>query len=123
MRRASSRREFLKTAAAGLAMAHSNLTLGRVWAGQDGEPRKLAHLLSNETYSLRTLFAAGKMTLLTTAGFHKQLGIKGVSLNDMFFRSWDKSYLDRIRESFKASGRVVTCLIMEGDLATANEAK
>jgi sugar phosphate isomerase/epimerase len=81
----------------------------------------LAHVLSNETYSLRDRIAAGQLTLLTAAEFHKELNIKGVSLNDMYFESWEKDYLDKILDSFKANDRVITCLIMEGNLATPKE--
>jgi sugar phosphate isomerase/epimerase len=119
-----SRRQFLKIAAGGslgVALAHTDLTLRQVWAGRDDEPRKLAHVLSDETYSLRDLIKDGKLNMLTVAAYHKdELNIRGVSLNDMFFKSWDKSYLDQIRDSFKANDRVVTCLIMEGNLATAD---
>ena len=37
--------------------------------------------------------------------------------------TWDKDYLDKILESFKAAERHITALIMEGNLATANEDK
>jgi sugar phosphate isomerase/epimerase len=123
---AFSRRRFLQTTtggALGLALAHTDLTLRDVWAAQDKKPRKLVHMLSDETYSLRSLVQSGKMTLLNTAKLHKKLDIKGVSLNDMFFKSWDKDYLDKILDSFKANDRVITCLIMEGNLATGNEDK
>ena len=119
-----SRRRFLQRTAGGalgLALAHTDLTLRDVWAAQDKQPRKLAHMLSDETYSLRELVQSGKMTLLNTAKLHRKLDIKGVSLNDMFFKSWDKDYLDKILDSFKANDRAITCLIMEGDLATGNE--
>jgi sugar phosphate isomerase/epimerase len=124
MPRLASRRRFLKTAASGLALAASDLTLRNVWAASDKEePRPLAHLLSDETYSLRDLIRDGKFDLLTAAAFHKDLDIKGVSLNDLYFKSWDKDYLDRIKESFRTNDRVITCLIMEGNLAMADEAK
>jgi len=119
-----SRRRFLRTTAGGalgLALAHTDLTLRDAWGAGDREPRKLAHVLSDETYSLRDLVQSGKMTMLNTAGLHKKLDIKGVSLNDMYFKSWDKDYLDKIVDSFKANDRVITCLIMEGNLATGNE--
>jgi sugar phosphate isomerase/epimerase len=121
MPHALSRRRFLKTTAAGLALAATDLTLRDIWAASDKEPHKLAHCLSDETYSLRDLFRDGKLTMLTAGAFHKKLDIKGVSLNDMFFKSWDKDYLDKVKQNFKGNGRVITCLIMEGDLATRNE--
>jgi sugar phosphate isomerase/epimerase len=119
-----SRRCFLKTTAAGaigLALAHTDLTLRDLQAAEGKEPRPLAHVLSDETYSLRTLIGAGKLSLLTAAEYHKDLNIKGVSLNDLYFPTWDKAYLDKVRETFKANERVITCLIMEGNLATSNE--
>jgi sugar phosphate isomerase/epimerase len=120
MPRSYSRRKFLTTTAAGLALATTDLTLGDVWAAADRKPRKLAHVLSDETYSLRELIGQGKLSLLTSAAFHKKLGIRGVSLNDMFFKSWDKDYLDKIKQTFQDNDRVLTCLIMEGELATAD---
>jgi sugar phosphate isomerase/epimerase len=116
-----SRRKFLKHTAgsvAGLALATTDLTLGDVWAAADRKPRKLAHVLSDETYSLRELIAQRKLSLLTAAAFHKKLDIKGVSLNDLYFDSWDRDYLDKIKQSFHDNDRIITCLIMEGELAT-----
>jgi len=123
MRDSLPRREFMKLA---LSMAGS-LTMtkmtrfAKLSAAESNEPRQLAHVLSNETYSFRDLIGAGKLSLLTAAEFHKKLNIKGVSLNDMYFESWENNYLDKILDSFKANDRIITCLIMEGDLATANE--
>ncbi|MBI3855817.1 MAG: TIM barrel protein [Planctomycetes bacterium] len=117
---AFSRRQFL---AAGAAFASTGLSLRSVRAAQAKEPRKLVHCLSNETYSLRDLYGKGKVTHHTVAEFHKELDIRGVSLNDMYFKSWEKDYLDKILETFKANERLITCLIMEGNLATSNEAK
>jgi L-ribulose-5-phosphate 3-epimerase len=115
-----SRRQFL---AGGLALASTDLSLRQIWAAQAKEPRKLVHCLSNETYSLRALYGANKLDHHTTAAFHKELNIKGVSLNDIYFQSWEKDYLDKILESFKANDRLITSMIMEGNLATANEEK
>jgi sugar phosphate isomerase/epimerase len=123
MASAYSRRRFLKSTAggvAGLALASTDLTLGDAWAAAAKKPRKLAHVLSDETYSLRDMIEQRKLTLLTAAAFHKKLDIKGVSLNDMFFKSWDKDYLDKIKQSFQDNDRVITCLIMEGELAMAD---
>src|SRR5438132_10169092 len=92
-----------------------------VLAAENNGPRQLAHVLSNETYSFRDLIAAGKLNLLTAAEFHKKLNIRGVSLNDLYFESWEKDYLDKILDSFKANDRVITCLIMEGNMATSKE--
>ncbi len=122
MHRSLSRRGFLKSAAAGVALAATDLTLRDLRAAEAHQPKPLAHVLSDETYSLRDRIGAGKLSLLTAAEFHKELGIKGVSLNDMYFKSWDRDYLDQILASFKANDRTITCLIMEGNLATPDEA-
>jgi sugar phosphate isomerase/epimerase len=118
---ALSRRRFLEAGAAGLALAATDLAPRDVWARQAKEPRKLVHVLSNETYSLRGLYGQKKLTHHNVAEYHKELNVKGVSLNDMYFASWEKDYLDKILETFKANDRVITCLIMEGNLATSNE--
>ena len=117
------RREFMKLAiwmAGGLTVPRV-ISSSKVSAAENNGPRQLAHVLSNETYSFRDMISAGKLSLLTAAEFHKKLNIKGVSLNDMYFESWEKDYLDKILDSFKAHDRVITCLIMEGDLATPKE--
>ena len=88
------------------------------------KPQRLRHVLSNESYSLRSEFAAGRLTMLNIAEFHKNtLGIRGVSLNDIYFKSWDESYLRQIVDSFKANDRIITCLVMEGNLADPNPDK
>ncbi len=111
-----SRRSFL--GAAGAALVTSPISNRTAWA-KAGTPNRLKHVLSNESYSLRDEIHAGRLSLLNIAPFHKNtLGIRGVSLNDMYFQSWDESYLRQIVESFKANDRVITCLIMEGNLAT-----
>src|SRR5579884_3784126 len=125
MHRPLSRRGFLKGSAAGalgLALAATDLTFRDLRAAEARQPRKLAHVLSDETYSLRDRIGSGELSLLTAAAFHKKLDIKGVSLNDLYFKSWDRDYLDQILASFKANDRVITCLIMEGNLANGNKA-
>jgi sugar phosphate isomerase/epimerase len=87
------------------------------------KPKALRHTLSNECYSLRDAIHAGKVTLETIGEFHKNtLGIRGISLNDMFFKSYEKSYLDPILANIKANDRIVTAYIVEGNLATKDEA-
>jgi len=105
---------------AGAALAAGSISNRLAWA-KAGSPNKLRHVLSNESYSLRDEIRAGKLSLLTIGEFYKDtLGIRGVSLNDMYFKSWDESYLQQIVDNIKANDRVVTCLIMEGNLASAN---
>src|SRR5579872_856427 len=118
--RTLTRRDLLRTT--GLLLATESISTRVARAAADKKPRPLRHVLSDETYSLRDLIDAGRLTLLTVAEFHKnELNIRGISLNDLYFRSWERGYLDQIRESIKANDRVVTCLIMEGNLATADE--
>ena len=115
-----SRRQFLATGA-GLYVA-TNLTSRQIWAAvQDKEPKKLIHCLSNETYSFRKLYGEAKLSHHTVAEFHQNLNIRGVSLNDLYFKSWDKDYLEKILETFKLHDRKITCLIMEGNLAMRDE--
>jgi sugar phosphate isomerase/epimerase len=121
MDRSLSRRRFL--AMSGAVAAATDLTFRHIWAAQANAPKELAHCLSNETYSFRKLYADGKITHHTVAQFHKDLNIRGVSLNDLYFMSWDKDYLDKILEGFKVHDRKITCLIMEGNLATRDENK
>ncbi len=78
-------------------------------------------LISCESYSLRELIGSGQLTLLTFPAFVKNLGITGVTLNDMFFESWDKDYLDRLKQAVADAGCVVTGMIIEGNLATGDE--
>ena len=100
----------------GAALVAGTISNRAAWAAKS--PHKLRHTLSNESYSLRDEIRAGRVTLLNVAEFHrKELGIRGVSLNDMYFKSWDEDYLKQIVESFKANDRIITCLIMEGNLA------
>jgi gluconolactonase len=79
-------------------------------------------LLACETYSVRQLFADGKLTLETAPAFWKELGIPGLALNDMFFTSWDDEYLDRVRRAAEEHGRVIMGLIMGANLVTPDEA-
>ena len=80
------------------------------------------NILSCETYSFRDLIRAGKLDMLQVPEFYKELGIKGISYNDMFFKSFDDDYVDQIKAAVKKADRVVTCFIIEGNLASADEA-
>jgi gluconolactonase len=78
-------------------------------------------MVSCDTYSLRDLFAQGKLSLETVPALMAELGIRGVALNDMFFPSWEQGYLDKINEAMKKHGRIPTALIMEGNLANPDD--
>ena len=79
------------------------------------------NMLSCETYSFRELIRAGKLDMLAVPEFYKELGIKGISYNDLFFKSLDDDYVDQIKAAVKQANRVVTCFIIEGNLALADE--
>ena len=79
-------------------------------------------LMSSETYSWNSLFRKGELTLEQAPALFRKLGIRGIALNALYFKSWDKDYLDRIKAVVKQEGRIVTGLIIEGNLISDNEA-
>jgi sugar phosphate isomerase/epimerase len=79
--------------------------------------------LACETYSFRDLIRAGKLDMITVPEFYKEQGIKGISYNDMFFKSLDDAFLDQVVAAVKKADRVVTCYVIEGNLASADEAR
>jgi len=81
------------------------------------------NVLSCETYSYRQLIGAGKLDMVSAPAFYKQEGIKGISYNDSFFKQRDDAYVDQVKAAVKAAGRVVTCFVIEGNLAQPDEAK
>lgn len=93
-----------------------------ILSAQDAKLRG-GNTLAAETYSFRDLIRAGKLDMISIPAFYKERGIPGISYNDMFFKSLDDAYVDRIKDAVKKSGRVVTCFVMEGNLAVADEAK
>ncbi len=81
------------------------------------------NILASETYSYRELIRAGKLDMLTIPAFYKEQGIPGISYNDMFFKTVDDAFIDEVKAAVKNAGRVVTCYVIEGNLALADEAK
>jgi sugar phosphate isomerase/epimerase len=94
------------------------------------------NLISCETYSLRDLFKPQKpdpkrpwvgkypqLTIYTFPAFMKQLGIKGVAINDVYMGGSDEANLDKIKAACKASGRVITAFVTGGPMALADEPK
>lgn len=112
------RRRFLWT---GATLATTSLTFRQVWSAQAREPRKLLHCLSNEAYSFNRLFEEKRLNLSSIAELHQSLDIRGVSVHENYFESWEKDYLDRILETFKRHERHLTGVMIGGNLATANE--
>jgi L-ribulose-5-phosphate 3-epimerase len=81
------------------------------------------NMLACETYSFRELIGAGKLDMLTIPAFYKEQGIKGISYNDMFFRNPDDAYINQVKAAAAKADRVITCYVIEGNLAMADEAK
>ena len=84
---------------------------------------KGGNILASETYSYRDLIRAGKLDMLTVPAFYKEQGIPGISYNDSFFKTVDDAFIDEVKAAVKKAGRVVTCYVIEGNLALADESK
>jgi sugar phosphate isomerase/epimerase len=91
-------------------------------SGQDAKLRG-GNILAAETYSFRSLIRSGELDMLSVPEFYRKLGIKGISYNDMYFKTLDDEHLDQVKAAVKKAGRVVVCYVIEGNLATADEAK
>jgi L-ribulose-5-phosphate 3-epimerase len=81
------------------------------------------NILSAETYSYRDLIKAGKLDMLTVPMFYQEQGIPGISYNDLYFKTVDDAFIDEVKAAVKQAGRIVTCYVIEGNLATADEDK
>jgi len=77
-------------------------------------------VLCCETYSLHTLLRDKKLTLEQIPALYRELGIPGISWNDLFFESWDNDYYEKLKRAAALAGRQTCCLIMEGNLATGD---
>jgi len=87
-----------------------------------GEAKKSDVFLACETYSLRTLMDSGEYDYISVMKLMKDLGIPGVTLNDIWMKSYEKPYLDQIKKAAKEQGIIIVGLICEGNLAGDNEA-
>jgi sugar phosphate isomerase/epimerase len=105
-----------------LKIAALALVLGCAASAQDPKLRG-GNILACETWSFRELIRSGKLEITAVPAFYKEQGIPGISYNDAFFKRTDDSYMDEVKAAVKAAGRVVTSYIIEGNLATADEAK
>jgi sugar phosphate isomerase/epimerase len=79
-------------------------------------------LISCETYSLRTYLNEGKYDFVSIMALMKELNIRGIALNDIWMRSYDKDYLRRIKQAAEDNGITIVALICEGNLVTSDEA-
>jgi len=80
-------------------------------------------MLSCDTYSLRDYFAQGRLDYLTVPAKLKELGIPGITYNDIWMKSYDTAYLDQIKKACADAGITITGFICEGNLATLDDAK
>lgn len=71
-----------------------------------------------ETYSLRDYMNQGKYDCITVMKLMKNLGIKGVALNDIWIQSYEKPYLDKIKKAAKDNGIIIAALICGGNLVS-----
>ncbi|HTM48409.1 MAG TPA: sugar phosphate isomerase/epimerase family protein [Bryobacteraceae bacterium] len=100
------------------------LLLALSWQAAAQDPvLRGGNILASETYSYRDLIRAGKLDMLTVPEFYKQQGIPGISYNDMFFKTVDDAFIDEVKAAVRKAGRVVTCYVIEGNLAVADEGK
>ncbi len=90
-------------------------------AAYAGEAKKLP-ILSCDTYSLRDLFGSGKIDYLTVPKMLKDMGIPGVCYNSIWMKSYDKPYMDSIKKACKDAGMTITGFIIEGNVATLDDA-
>ncbi|HZS50657.1 MAG TPA: sugar phosphate isomerase/epimerase family protein [Bryobacterales bacterium] len=90
-------------------------------AGAEDARLRGGNLLGCETYSFRSLIRAGKLDPLTVPELYRKLGIRGISYNDIFFKSFDDDYVDRVKAAAKKANRTIFCFVMEGNLVSAGE--
>jgi len=99
------------------------LMLASTWSAARAQKHRRENVVSCETYSLRQMLRDGTLSLEGTPAALKELGIRGIALNDMFFESWDQAYLDKIKEAVAEADGIITGVILGGNLATPDEAK
>ena len=83
---------------------------------------KKVPILSCETYSLRDSFDAGKLDYLTVPKVLKDMGIPGITYNSIWMKSYDNAYLDTIKKACADAGVKITGFIIEGNIATLDDA-
>lgn len=82
---------------------------------------KKVPILSCDTYSLRDLFSSGELDYLTAPKVLKEMGIPGITYNSIWMK-YDKAYMDAMKKACKDAGVTITGFIMEGNIATINDA-
>lgn len=114
-----------------ISLAVGGAILFTAMVGGTGEckaptPRKPAVFIACETYSIRNVMSKepeeGKYDLISVMPLMKELGMKGVTLNDIWLKSaTDKAYLDKIKKAARDNGLIIAGLICEGNLSNTND--
>lgn len=78
-------------------------------------------ILSCETYSFREKFRSGELTVETAPALYQKLGIRGIAINARFLGSTGDAYLDRVKKALRDHGRILTALILDGNMVSDNE--
>jgi sugar phosphate isomerase/epimerase len=92
-------------------------------APAEGPQLSGGNILACETYSFHEMIRAGRLDMVTVPEYYKRLGIPGISFNEIYFKSFDDDYIDRVKAAVKASGRTVVCFVISGNLAMADQDK
>jgi sugar phosphate isomerase/epimerase len=98
------------------------LTLGVLCSAGYARGAKKVPILSCETYSLRDDFTSGKLDYLTAPKVIKDMGIPGICYNSIWMKSYDNAYLDTIKKACADAGVKITGFIIEGNIATLDDA-
>lgn len=83
--------------------------------------KKVTPVLSCDTYSLRDYFSNGKIDYLSVPKLLADMGINGITYNDIWMKSYETEYLDSIKKACADAGVKITGFICEGNLATLDE--
>jgi L-ribulose-5-phosphate 3-epimerase len=79
-------------------------------------------MLCCETYSLHSRLKDATLDLMAVPALFHELSIPGIAWNDIYFASWDPAYLQQLQDATEAAGRKSLALIIEGNLATPDDA-
>lgn len=79
-------------------------------------------VISCETYSFRDRFSKGDLNIEEAPALFRRLGIPGISINARYIGSWSPDSLDRIKKAIHDNQRVLTALILDGNLISDDAA-
>ncbi len=78
--------------------------------------------LSADTSTFHDKFAKGELTIESVPSFYHALGLRGVSINSSYIKSLDNSSLARIKKALADEQRVLSSLIIDGNLISDDQA-